>query len=450
MAAELIPDLAAQAGTLKTARMTLRQASKYHLHPINLVQLLGPDALGGPSGFFGDGNYWETLLSIGIVPLVLAMIALARHPRKTVVRGWAALTLLSVLFAAGHRFGVFSVLFMLVPGMDRFRVPARSLFLANLGASVLCGLGVETLLKHTPLGDPWRGLERSYRLAAAAVVAGLLLVQALGGPYDPDWVPQRPHPQDIRYGQAWKPTEASPGPRVSHAAARLLHSGLFWLALGGTGRPARPGPVGDSDHDAPAEVAAALLGGLALVELGLHGHAVVRVTPAERFLGRDPISTVLRTVEPAVSGPVRIRARDTLYPDIHAFANGIEKINVNDGFQLQYPADLYQTLYPLLYRLPPPDPDQPMSAPVAQFHHEVQPGGPRPAERRLPGLGPHRARALLAAGRHWGLERERFRDPPQSLGPAPRLRRATRPARRGRCRNGALGLSPNRPAGSGA
>ena len=151
-----------------------------------------------------------------------------------------------------------------------------------------------------------------------------------------------------------------------------MHSGLFWLALGGTGALLVLGRSATAQTPRRGTVAAGLLGGLALVELGLHGHAVVRVTPAERFLGRDPISTVLRTVAPDVPGPVRIRARDTLYPDIHAFANGIEKININDGFQLQYPADLYQTLYPLLYRLPPPDPEQPMSAAVARFHHEVR------------------------------------------------------------------------------
>ena len=49
VAVELIPDIAAQGATLRTARMGLRQASKYHLHAINLVQLLGPDALGGPA-----------------------------------------------------------------------------------------------------------------------------------------------------------------------------------------------------------------------------------------------------------------------------------------------------------------------------------------------------------------------------------------------------------------
>ncbi len=49
--------------------------------------------------------------------------------------------------------------------------------------------------------------------------------------------------------------------------------------------------------------------------------------------------------------PVRFgsEARDTLYTDLRALANGFEKINVNDSFQLQHAADLYEPLYQLLY-----------------------------------------------------------------------------------------------------
>jgi hypothetical protein len=374
VAAELIPDMAAQKWTLQAARMTLRQASKYHLHAINLMQLLGPDALGGPAEFIGDGNYWETLLSPGLVPLILGAIAVVRHPRRALVGGWAALVILAILFAAGHRFGVFPVLYALVPGMDRFRVPARSLFLASLGAAVLSGLGVETLLRSTSAtgGASWHSLERFCRRCAAAAIVGLLLALALDGPFDPDKFPVRPPHQAMRYGQAWSGQEFHPDHRIGRAASRLLQSGLFWMAMGGTGLLLA---VGRSASPRGRALAAAALGGLALTELGLHGHAVVRVAPAEEFVGRDPISTVLRTAAPAAAratGPVRIRARDTLYTDIHALANGLEKVNVNDGFQLQHAADLYQTLYTLLYRPTPPDPDEPMSAVVAQFQHEVQ------------------------------------------------------------------------------
>jgi hypothetical protein len=203
------------------------------------------------------------------------------------------------------------------------------------------------------------------------VLAGLILGLVLDRPFDPNRFPARPPHQAIRYGQAWSGLEAHPDHRLGRAAARLLRSGVFWMALGGTGlliaagRRATPrGRV----------VAAAALGSLALVELGLYGHAVVRVSPAERFIGGDPISAVLRTATPASAGPVRIRARDTLYTDIHALANGIEKTNINDGFQLQHAADLYQTLYPVLYRPTPPDPHEPMSAVVAEFQREVKQG----------------------------------------------------------------------------
>jgi hypothetical protein len=193
-----------------------------------------------------------------------------------------------------------------------------------------------------------------------------------GGTPDPASSPVPPQPRFIRFGQDVPRDEVHLDHRNGRAASRLLHSGPFWFAMTGT---AALLALGRSGTVRRRTVAASLLGGLALVELGLHGQALLRVAPAERFLGPDPISGVLRTagavpVDPA-AGPARIRARDILYPDIHAVANGIEKVNINDGFQLQHAADLYQNLYPLLYRPALLDPHQPMSEAVAQFRGEV-------------------------------------------------------------------------------
>ena len=51
--------------------------------------------------------------------------------------------------------------------------------------------------------------------------------------------------------------------------------------------------------------------------------------------------------------PVRIKARDTFYGDLPASLHGIEKTNVDDAFQLDRAAALYETLYPVASRVRP-------------------------------------------------------------------------------------------------
>ena len=84
---------------------------RYHLWHLNAWQLLSPTALGGPSDYFGDDNYWETLFSIGLVPLFLAVVGAVRHPDRKLARGWLVLAGLADL--AGLR----AALVLLCPGI---------------------------------------------------------------------------------------------------------------------------------------------------------------------------------------------------------------------------------------------------------------------------------------------------------------------------------------------
>ena len=392
VAIELMPDLATQGWTLRGGRLTLARVSRYQLHALNLFQLLGPAALGGPDSYFGPDNYWETLPSIGLIPLVLVAVAVMRHPDRSVVRSWIALVVISVMFAAGRRLGLFTLLFELVPGMNRFRVPSRSLFLANLGAAVLAGLGVEALERFSDAREDWRLLERRVRRVAVVVVVCLVLGQSfawgskprplLSGPRSaagvmsatasgtrrPKAVPASRIPCVDR---AAKIAELTGGQfRGILAASRLFQSGMFWFALTVTLATLAFGRWSQGGR----RVAAQALGAFALLELGLHGLVLLKVAPAEQFLGADPISGALARVEPPVAGPFRIRARDILYHDLRASWNGFEKVNINDSFQIQHAADLYKTLYPLLYVLPPSDPDEPMGEAIARFRRDVRQG----------------------------------------------------------------------------
>ena len=322
---ELVPDAMAQEWGLRSARLPARMAGHYHLYPINALQLLGPGALGGPGDYFGHDNYWETVTSIGLIPLSLAMIAAAWSPDRRAVRGWLVLVGASLLFASGRKLGLFAVLFEVVPGMDRFRVPGRSLFLASLGASMLAGLGVEALRARS--GEPWGRLARRFATFAAVVA----LVVLAGGTSSHRPTASRKH------GRVPEVQRASMG------LARLSRDPTFWLALGGMTAGLALGAIRPGGRRAIA----AALGLLGLAELGADGRALIVTSPASRFLGPDPISEALLLASPPGLEPPRIRAVDSLYGDLRAGQIGLTKTNVADSFQLQHAADLYETLYHL-------------------------------------------------------------------------------------------------------
>ena len=146
--------------------------------------------------------------------------------------------------------------------MDRFRVPARSLFLASLGASMLAGLGVEALRARSATmldGDGWP----VGRWLASAV-------DRAGGRW-----PRRPGRPSRRSTSSRSPGRVPEVDRIGSWASPALDRPGFWLALAGLtlgaglGRDAA-GPIGGSPR---------LLGLLGLVELGLHGHDLIRTTP---------------------------------------------------------------------------------------------------------------------------------------------------------------------------
>lgn len=328
---------------------------RYHLGGLNAFQLLSPSALGGPADYFGDDNYWETLCSLGLVPLVLVSIGVFRHPDRRLARGWAALAGLAVLFACGRAGGLYPLLYTAVAGLDGFRVPARSLFLANLAGAALAGLGMETLLSRMGQRGPWR------RFALAMLTGGALLLLALlwliGSVGTSD---RQPRTEPIAASPVAPARPPSTG-RTAMAASRVLGDRGFQLALGGATTLALAAmlPVGARRR----RIIVSLLGVVALAELGWRGFSLLQVAPAGLFTGSDPISAEIirlgRESETGAGGrsslqpPVRIKARDAFYGDLPAAVHGIEKTNVDDAFQLDRAAALYETLYPIASHVRP-------------------------------------------------------------------------------------------------
>src|SRR5262249_49083318 len=71
---------------------------------------------------------------------------------------------------------------------------------------------------------------------------------------------------------------------------------------------------------------------------------------------------------------LRVAAVPDLLPDLAAVLSGVEKTNVNDGFQIQHAADLYERLYPFLEGTPCARRlDRPMDGAVEQFRADLAP-----------------------------------------------------------------------------
>ncbi len=327
---------------------------RYHIIGLNVFQLLSPSALGGPADYFGDDNSWETLCSLGLVALVLAMVGAVRHPDRRLARGWAVLAGFAVLFACGRAGGLYPLCYTLVPGMSGFRVPARSLFLANLAAAVLAGLGMDTLLtRMTP--------RRAWRRFALAVLAVSALLLALLGLVGSRGVSDLKFPARPMAASPVLPLRPPSRGRAEMAAARVLHDRGFQLALGGALGLALLATLPIGRHR--RRILAGLLGIVALAELGWRGASLIQVAPARLFTGPDPISaTIDRLARESGAGaggrssvrpPVRIKARDAFYGDLRAAIHGIEKTNIDDAFQLDRAATLYETLYPIASHVRP-------------------------------------------------------------------------------------------------
>lgn len=323
-AVEWLPDALAQEWGLKRG-LSPRRAAAYSVGWADWLQLLGPRALGGPADYLGQTNYWDSLLSFGLVPLALTAVAASSAARSREVRGWTILVLASVAFSMGQRLGVYPLMYRIVPGMDWFRVPSRALFLAALGVSVLAGMGLDALRRQ----------EASAKILLG--FSGAVLAVLFGG-----WL--APNLRETAGGRS---------PAWISALQNLAHDPMVWLGAVGLilvsswpyfrtrkqteARPTRPARSG--------LWSAVLVCALALAQGLAHAWTSIKVAPLERFL--KPRGLAESLPEAPFPGPFRVRARDAFLDDLSAVHFEIDKTNLNDWFQIAHSADLYETLYPI-------------------------------------------------------------------------------------------------------
>lgn len=172
--------------------MEFSQSAQGSFRPYRLITLIAPNFFGKPDMYSnkspsywgiaqndvdpGAHYYWETALYVGIIPLVLALLALISL-RSPPVLFWGAVACTSFLIAMGDAGPLYHLVYSFMPGFKLFRNPARIGIVFSLALAMLAAFGSDTLF-----GSIQQSTNRSKRklllitgtLAAAVVLAACI------------------------------------------------------------------------------------------------------------------------------------------------------------------------------------------------------------------------------------------------------------------------------------
>lgn len=176
----LLPFWELLGGTLRSAPVPYATATAQSLPSWQgLLLFAAPNALGNPAA----GSYWpasrfspyfhEIYAYAGLLPLLLAPVALAR---RRAALPYAALALLALLVMLGSHTPLYLAIYHL-PGGGLFRAPARAGLVVDFALAIVAAFGLDALR------DTARGLGRLLGPVALALLAVLavLLAAANGG-----------------------------------------------------------------------------------------------------------------------------------------------------------------------------------------------------------------------------------------------------------------------------
>jgi len=147
---------------------------------------------------------WFTLY-IGIVPLLLAGLALTAWRWQPQVRFWMMIALAGLLLSFGRHLFAYDLLYLVAPVLRLFRSQERAAFVFSFAAALLAGLGGDLL--HVESEDGGVALRRARRAALGLALAGLTLAVVAGAV----WI--------------------AAGRPADHPVARVMDQGVFIALL---------------------------------------------------------------------------------------------------------------------------------------------------------------------------------------------------------------------------
>jgi hypothetical protein len=179
-AAQLLPTAEYLMNSQRSSQVDFAQAATYSFWPWRLIGLVAPSFFGNPAhgDYWGYGNFWEDAIYIGLLPFLLAAVALIwlrkRNGNKSLLVFLGSLILISFFLALGNNTPLYEWLFRNVPTFALFQSPTRFSLWMVFALALLSALAVDRWRRPTGRALYWS------RLAIAAGIA-LLLGAILGG-----------------------------------------------------------------------------------------------------------------------------------------------------------------------------------------------------------------------------------------------------------------------------
>jgi len=145
-ALQLVPLVELAGFSARGSGIPYSESAAYSLTPYGLVQVIFPYVFRGQGNMqWGLWTHWESYLYIGLVPLVLASIALICGRNREVL-GWGVIGGVGLIFALGQYSPInLHYLVWLLPGLSGLRAPGRFTVVVVLAGGMLAAYGLAWL-----------------------------------------------------------------------------------------------------------------------------------------------------------------------------------------------------------------------------------------------------------------------------------------------------------------
>ncbi|MDI6840295.1 MAG: YfhO family protein [bacterium] len=143
-------------------------ATSWALPPNELLGLLTPHFSGILDNYWGENYFKLDTQYIGIVPLLLAVVAMVFRSREKYVKFFIGLAVVATVFAVGGHTPLYRIPYHILPGIKKFRGPSMIFFLGAFSIAVLLGFGIQLFIENQ------KAIVKSKKLKKLGLLLGII------------------------------------------------------------------------------------------------------------------------------------------------------------------------------------------------------------------------------------------------------------------------------------